>query len=108
MEGHEVMKICEMLSRRATRAAVLFGLVFALTLSLPALAEPANIRMGYNKFWPTFPLHVGIAEKDFERRGLKVEWINFTTPNHILQAMVAGEADMGVLTGTNLATAYQQ
>jgi ABC-type nitrate/sulfonate/bicarbonate transport system substrate-binding protein len=102
------MKTRAMFSRSATRAAVLFGLLSALVAALPAWAQPANLRMGYNKFWPTFPLHVGIAEKDFEKRGLKVEWINFNTPNHILQAMVAGEADMGVLTGTNLATAYQQ
>jgi ABC-type nitrate/sulfonate/bicarbonate transport system substrate-binding protein len=102
------MKILAMFSRWATRAAVVLGLLFPLVVSMPAWAQTANVRMGYNKLWPTFPLHVGIAEKDFEKRGLKVEWINFTTPNDILQAMVAGEADMGVLTGTNLATAYQQ
>jgi NitT/TauT family transport system substrate-binding protein len=102
------MKTRAMFSRWAICPAVLFGLLSALAVSLPAWAQPVNVRMGYNKFWPTFPLHVGIAERDFEKRGLKIEWINFTTPNHILQAMVAGEADMGVLTGTNLATAYQQ
>lgn len=89
-------------------AVALLGILAALAVSLAAWAQPTSVRMGYNKFWPTFPLHVGIAEKDFEKRGLKVEWIHFNTPNHILQAMVAGEVDMGVLTGTNLATAHQQ
>jgi len=102
------MKTPGMFQRWVSCIAALFCLLSALAVSTPAWTQPATVRMGYNKFWPTFPLHVGIAEKDFEKRGLKVEWVNFTTPNQILQAMVAGELDMGVLTGTNLATAYQQ
>jgi NitT/TauT family transport system substrate-binding protein len=102
------MKTRTMFQRWSSRAAAVFGLLAALTVSMAAWAQPTTVRMGYNKFWPTFPLHVGIAEKDFEKRGLKVEWISFATPNQILQAMVAGELDMGVLTGTNLATAYEQ
>src|SRR5262249_11999369 len=104
----QVMKTPGMFQRWVSCIAALFCLLSALAVSTPAWTQPATVRMGYNKFWPTFPLHVGIAEKDFEKRGLKVEWVNFTTPNQILQAMVAGELDMGVLTGTNLATAYQQ
>ncbi|HEY3256214.1 MAG TPA: hypothetical protein VGJ91_19785, partial [Polyangiaceae bacterium] len=84
------MKTRTMFQRWSSRAAAVFGLLAALTVSMAAWAQPTTVRMGYNKFWPTFPLHVGIAEKDFEKRGLKVEWISFATPNQILQAMVAG------------------
>src|SRR5688572_21451951 len=101
------MKTHALFSRRASLAAAL-GVLAVLAVPAPAAAQQPTVRMGYNKFWPTFPLHVGIAEKDFEKRGLKVEWFSFNTPNHVLQAMVAGEVDLGVLTGTNLATAHQQ
>jgi len=79
-----------------------------LTETLPALAQATTIRIGYNKIWPAFPLHVAIAKRMFEQRGTAVKWLNFQTPNEILLAMVAGELDLGVVTGPNLATAHEQ
>ena len=102
------MKTSAMLPKWYACLAVAFGLLSAVAISPTAWADSASVRIGYNKFWPTFPLHVGLAEKDFEKRGVDVKWINFPTPNQILEAIAAGELDMGVLTGTNLVTAYRQ
>src|SRR5947207_793682 len=90
-------------------AAAVLGFVVALTAPSPALAQSQlTARVGFNKIWATFPLHVAIARKSFEQRGVEVKWVSFTTPNQILQAMVAGELDIGVITGANLAVAYEQ
>jgi ABC-type nitrate/sulfonate/bicarbonate transport system substrate-binding protein len=91
------------------RSAVVFiSFLVAVTASALASAQSHTARLGYNKLWATFPLHVANARKSFEQRGVEVKWINFATPNQILQAMVAGELDMGVLTGPNLAVAHEQ
>jgi ABC-type nitrate/sulfonate/bicarbonate transport system substrate-binding protein len=82
--------------------------LIALAISSPVLAQDNTARVGYNKIWATFPLHVAIARKNFEQRGVDVKWVNFTTPNQIQQAMVAGELDLGVLTGPNLAVGYER
>ena len=86
----------------------LLAFVLALAVSAPVLAQQHTVRIGYNKVWATFPLHAAIARKAFEQRGIDAKWHNFATPNQILQAMVAGELDMGVLTGPNLAAASEQ
>jgi ABC-type nitrate/sulfonate/bicarbonate transport system substrate-binding protein len=88
-------------------AALLAGAI-ALTKTSPVWAQATTVRIGYNKIWPTFPLHVAIARRMFEQRGLAVKWSNFQTPNEILLAMVAGELDLGVVTGPNLVTAHEQ
>ena len=88
--------------------AVSLSFLAPLTVSLPASAQGLAVRTGYNKIWSTFPLHVAIVQKDFEKRGVDVKWVSFNTPNQILQAMVAGELDLGVLTGPNLAVAHEQ
>jgi ABC-type nitrate/sulfonate/bicarbonate transport system substrate-binding protein len=91
----------------ACGAGLLAGAV-AWTQTSSAQAQPSTVRIGYNKIWPAFPLHVAIAKGMFEQRGAAVKWSNFQTPNEILLAMVAGELDLGVVTGPNLATAHAQ
>lgn len=100
--------MCLRLQRLLCFGTVLFSCLMALTTSLPASAQPLTVRVGYNKIWPTFPMHVAIALKNFEQRGVEVKWFNFATPGQILQAMVAGELDLGVLTGPNVAAAHEQ
>lgn len=99
---------CSRLQRLLYCSAALSGFLVSLTMSPPASAQAHTARVGFNKIWATFPLHVAIARKNFEQRGVEVKWVNFTTPNQILQAMVAGELDIGVVTGPNLAVAYEQ
>ena len=88
-------------------AALLGFLVVAAAYS-PAFAQGDSLRVGYNKLWPTFALHAAIAKETLEQRGVEPKLVGFQTPNDIMLAMVAGELDMGVITGPNLATAYQQ
>lgn len=88
--------------------AALLGVLVALAAYSPASAQSDTVRIGYNKVWPAFPLHVAISRKTIEQRGVEPKWITFQTPNDILLAMAAGELDMGVVTGPNLAIAHQQ
>jgi ABC-type nitrate/sulfonate/bicarbonate transport system substrate-binding protein len=95
-------------SQRLLGGAVLLGGVMAALPAWPAAAEPLTVRVGYGKLWPAFPLHAAMARKAFEKRGVEVKWVTFTTPSQILQAMVAGELDLGVVTGPNVAVAHEQ
>jgi sulfonate transport system substrate-binding protein len=88
--------------------AILLGFVGPSLICFSALADANTVRFGYNKLWPAFPLNVAIAKKTFEQYGIDTKWINFQTPNDILLAMTAGELDLGILAGPNLASAHQQ
>ena len=88
--------------------AMLLTFLAAPAFCLLASAQETTVRIGYNKVWPAFPLHVAIAKKTIEQHGAQPQWVSFQTPNDILVAMAAGELDMGVVTGPNLAVAHQQ
>lgn len=101
-------------SRRVTlltlscSGAMLLSLLATPTWCVAAAAQENTVRVGYNKVWPAFALQVAIAKKTIEQHGVQPQWVSFQTPNDILLAMAAGELDMGLMTGPNLAVAHQQ
>ncbi|MEE8449503.1 MAG: ABC transporter substrate-binding protein [Thermodesulfobacteriota bacterium] len=79
-----------------------------ITLSQVAIAQDLKVRVGYGKTWGVAALLVGKAKGFFEAQGLKVTWLNFGSPNRIIQGIIADTVDVGASTGPHLVVAYEK
>ncbi|NQU98015.1 ABC transporter substrate-binding protein [Candidatus Woesearchaeota archaeon] len=57
------------------------------------VAEQLNIRVGYLPVLVNLPLFVALEEGYFEKYNLRLEAIEAQSPNHVLEAIIAGHLD---------------
>lgn len=78
---------------------LLLGLSLAVGIEWFAWAQ-VPIRVGYTPTASAPGLFVARAKGLFEHPGIKLTWIKFVTPGHVIEAMAAGALDVGTVAGT--------
>jgi sulfonate transport system substrate-binding protein len=89
-----------MLSRRRFAAAAVG--VFALSLALPArAANISELRLDWATYNPVSIVirNQGLLEKEFEKDGIKVRWVQTLGSNKALEFLNAGSIDLGSTAG---------
>lgn len=77
--------------------AIFFSLVSSLAL---AQVKPVTVRVGHNKAWANAALEIARHKKAFEKYGLNVTWHELPGIPQMIEGMIGGSLEMGVVAPT--------
>jgi ABC-type nitrate/sulfonate/bicarbonate transport system substrate-binding protein len=87
---------------------LLAGLLAAACSGASGSQGPKKVRLGYNKTWTTPYLLIAKQQGAYEKAGVQVEWVEFTTPPQAIEAMAARSIDAAIAPVPNLVTAVEK